>query len=112
MSRDSLLYLEDMVEACEKIRMYVAGVTYERFLSNTMRFDAIVRNIELIGEAARQVPESIRQQMPTVPWREIIGMRNILVHVYFGVDPDVVWSAANDEVPLLKDAVQQYLSTL
>ena len=112
MSRDPLLYLEDMVEACEKIRMYVDGVTYERFLSDTMRFDAIVRNIELIGEAARLVPESIRQQMPGVPWREIIRMRNILVHVYFGVDPDVVWSVANDEVLSLEDAVQQYLSTL
>ena len=109
MSRDPLLYLEDILEACDKIHRYVEGVADEVLVKDSMRFDAVVRNIELIGEAARQVPESIREAMPQVPWREMIGMRNILVHGYFGIDPDVVCNVAQTKVELLADAVKKYL---
>ena len=74
-----------------------------------MRFDAVVRNLELMGEAARQLPSPIREAIPGVPWRESIAMRNILIHGYFGIDPDVVWTVATSKIDPLADAVKEYL---
>lgn len=74
-----------------------------------MRMDAVVRNIELIGEAAAQLPEEIRDQIAGVPWREMIGMRNILVHAYFGIDPNIVWAVATEKAPELAQAIRCYL---
>ncbi|GIV79717.1 MAG: hypothetical protein KatS3mg050_4111 [Litorilinea sp.] len=74
-----------------------------------MRFDAVVRNIEIIGEAGRQLPPEMRQAMAEIPWRKIIGMRNILAHVYFGIDEDIVWDVARNEIPKLEQAVRRLL---
>ena len=109
MSRDPLLYLEDILDACDKIRTYVQGETQESLEEDAMRFDAVVRNLELIGEAARQLPKPIHDAIPRVPWREIIAMRNILVHGYFGIDPDVVWTVATGKIDPLADAIKEYL---
>lgn len=109
MSRDVTLYLEDIVEACEKIERYIAGVEYEGFCSDSMRYDAVVRNIEIIGEASRQLPDSVTAAMPEIAWRKIMGMRNILAHAYFGIDVDIVWDVAVHEVPRLKVTAQRYL---
>ena len=109
MSHDPLLYLEDIFEACEKIQQYMEGVTRKALTEDSMRFDAVVRNLELIGEAARQLPQPVCDAMPEVPWREMMAMRNILIHVYFGVDPDVVWTVATNKIGLLGAAVKEYL---
>ena len=105
MSRDPRLNLEDILVACDKIQGYMEAVTREGLMEDTMRFDAVVRNLELIGEAAGQVPQPVRDALPQAPWREMVAMRNILIHAYFGVDPDVVWTAASQKVAPLADAV-------
>ena len=109
MSRDSTLLLEDILEACEKVARYVEDVSRDQLVAEEMRMDAVVRNIELLGEAASQLPGEVRQDMEQVPWREIIGMRNILIHAYFGIDPDIVWAVATEKVPQLHEAVGGYL---
>ena len=109
MSRDPVLYLEDMLEACDKLARYVEGIGREQLFEDEMRMDAVVRNIELIGEAAAQLPEEIRDRIAGVPWREMIGMRNILVHAYFGIDPNIVWTVATEKAPELAQAIRCYL---
>ncbi len=110
MSRDPALYLEDMLEACDKLGRYVEGITQQQLAEDEMRMDAVVRNIELIGEAAAQLPGEVRAQITGVPWREMIGMRNILVHVYFGIDPNIVWEVATEKAPDLARAIRVYLN--
>ena len=112
MSRDPALYLEDILDACERVHEYVAGISYEELIADRMRFDAIVRNLELMGEAVRMLPQKVLDAMPELPWREIIGMRNILIHAYFGIDAEVVWSVATEELGPLYEAVQEYLERM
>lgn len=109
MSRDPLLYLEEILEACDKIQGYMKGVTRESLTEDSMRFDAVVRNLELLGEAARQLPQPIRDALPRLSWREMVAMRNILIHGYFAIDPDLVWSAATEKVAPLAAAVREFL---
>ncbi len=110
MSRDPLLFLEDILEACNKISSYVDGVGREELEGDSMRLDAVVRNFEILGEAARQLPQDIRDQLAEIPWRNIIGMRNILIHAYFGIDTDIVWAAATEQIAPLATAVATFLS--
>ncbi len=109
MSRDPSLYLEDIVEACDTISRYPEGVTYEELLRDSMRLDAVVRNLEIVGEAASRLPEPIRDEVPDVPWPQVIAMRNTLIHGYFGIDPEIVWFVATEKVGPLADSVRQYL---
>ncbi|MDB5055280.1 MAG: hypothetical protein JWM44_3330 [Bacilli bacterium] len=74
-----------------RIDTYIFGVEYDSFLSNQMLIDAVIRNLEVIGEAARNVSDEIRNKYPKIPWRNMIGLRNILIHQYFGVDESIVW---------------------
>lgn len=75
-----------------------------------MRVDAVIRNLEIIGEAVRQIPESVRSGMPEVPWTQIAGMRNVLAHAYFGIDPDIVWDVVTNKIDPLTNAVAAYLA--
>lgn len=109
MSRDPLLYLEDIVEACDTIGSYLDGVEYESLLKDPMRLDAVVRNLEIVGEAAGRLSGHIREAIPDVPWSQIIAMRNTLIHGYFGVDPEVIWSVCSERVAPLARSVRRYL---
>jgi uncharacterized protein with HEPN domain len=108
-------YLEHMVEAVERIQRYLSDVDREAFLGNEEKQDAVIRNFEIIGEAAanvaRQYPEFVAQY-PEFRWQEAYGMRNVLTHGYFKVEPEVVWKTAQADLPKLKATVKSLLSRL
>jgi len=102
MPRDFEVYLEDILQAIAKIRIYVAGVTRESLAQDSMRIDAVIRNLEIIGEAAKMIPESIRVEYSNVEWKKIAGLRDILAHHYFEVDLDIVWDIVQNKLPELE----------
>ena len=97
-------YLGDIVEASERVLAYAAGLDIDSFLSDTRTQDAILRNLQVIGEATKRVSPSLRAAHPRIPWIQMAGLRNRFVHDYFGVDLEVVWVIIADELPgLLRD---------
>jgi uncharacterized protein with HEPN domain len=101
MSRDPRLFLQDILDAAAKVLAYTEGLSQEAFEDHSMTVDAVLRNLEIIGEAAKRIPPEIRQLAPLIPWRMICGFRDHLAHGYFGLDGDVVWEVASEEVPAL-----------
>ena len=109
--RDWLLRIEDILEAAASIEAFVAGMSFDDFCSDKKTMDAVVRNFEVIGEAARHVPEETRGRYPDVPWVDMADMRNVLIHEYFGVDFVILWEAIHADlrviVPLLEEILEQ-----
>ena len=99
--REWRFYLDDMLSFAEKVLAYSEGFEREAFFSDSMRYDATVRNLELIGEAATRIPEAVRNAHPEIPWRLIIATRSRLIHGYLGIDKDTLWSIIQDEIPTL-----------
>jgi len=89
--RDPTLFLYDILECIEKIEKYVSGMTYEDFENDERTVDAVIRNLEIIGEAARNIPDEFRNKYSDIPWRRIVGLRNVVIHEYFGVDLENIW---------------------
>ena len=105
MSRRSQLRVQDILDAIDRIASYVAGMDYEHFLTDRKTQDAVTRNIEIIGEAARALPEDFKERHADVPWSEIVAMRNVIVHQYFGILPEVVWDVVKNELPVLRSQI-------
>ena len=112
MPRDCRIYLEDILDATRKIRAYTKGLSQTVFLQDDKTFDAVVRNLEIIGEAAKSVPDTVRADAPGVEWKKIAGLRDILIHEYFGIDGDIVWDIVQHKLPSLETAVKQLLADL
>ena len=109
MPRDSRVYLEDMWLAAEKVGHYVAGLTCQKLEADSKTLDAVVRNLEVIGEAAKNVPEEVRSAHPEIEWKKIAGLRDILIHQYFGIDVDIVWDIVQNKLPGLAESVRRIL---
>lgn len=110
--RDETLYLEDMLEFCARALRYAAPLTEATLTADPMRYDAILRNLELIGEAATHVSAGIRSLAPDIPWREMVGTRNRVAHAYLGIVPETVWSVLTDDLPQLQRGLQALLARL
>ena len=106
MSKRSIeLYLQDIVDSIEKIENYTQGMNFSQFIKDPKTIDAIVRNFFIIGEAIRFIPEEIRSSYSKIPWDEILGMRNKIVHEYFGVDTEILWKTIQDDLPDFKENI-------
>ncbi|MGH9855593.1 MAG: HepT-like ribonuclease domain-containing protein, partial [Blastocatellia bacterium] len=92
-------FVSDIQEAIRRIEDYTAGVTYEGFLADTKTQDAVIRNLEIIGEATKNLSEELRTKRPNIPWKSMAGVRDKLIHHYFGVNLDIVWQVATAELP-------------
>ncbi len=107
--RDTRLLLEDILESCEKITSYTKGLNFETFVSDDKTLDAVVRNFEIIGEAANRIPDSFCNQYAEISWHQMIGMRNRLIHAYFGVDYSIIWDVVENSLPLFKKQISGIL---
>lgn len=103
--RDWRLYIDDMISFAEKVLLYTEGLDRSTFEASGLNYDATVRNLELIGEAATRIPASIREFAPHIKWREVIATRNRLIHGYLGIDNDTLWSIIQDDVATLLDGL-------
>ncbi len=109
MKRDYRLYLDDMLEAVGKIERYTESLSYEQFRKDEKTIDAVITNFAIIGEAAKHIPAKIEKHYPEIPWKEMAGMRDKLVHEYFGIRLDVVWETIRVRLPQLKNLIEELL---
>ena len=109
MPRDSRVYLEDILTAARRIRSYVGIMGLDEFRGDGKTVDAVVRNLEIIGEAVKRLPEDIRSQDPDIEWSRIAGLRDILIHAYSRVDLDIIWDVVANKLPPLETAVAALL---
>lgn len=103
--RPADLLIADIIESIEKIERYIAGLDRDAFLEDEKTVDSVVRNLEIIGEAANRLPESVTARHPEIEWRRVVGLRNRIVHDYFGLDLEIVWEILQRELPVLKERV-------
>jgi uncharacterized protein with HEPN domain len=111
MSRDYKVFLDDILEASEAIQTYVEGMSCEEFADDPKTRDAVIRNLEVIGEATKNIPQVVRDQRPAVEWKRIAGLRDILIHHYFGVDIKIIWDIVENKIPLLRDQIGSLLDS-
>jgi uncharacterized protein with HEPN domain len=107
MTRDPRLYLQDIAESIQDIENYTQDMNEEGFHASRLVQDAVVRRLEIIGEAARQLPAATKNQYPSVPWRRIAGLRNRITHEYFGILLERIWEVIQRDLPLLKETIHQ-----
>jgi len=110
MPRDHRLYLDDILGAIDRIQSYVEGMDHARFAADQRTMDAVIRNLEIIGEAARSLPTEIKDAIPATDWRKIVGLRNLLLHEYFAVSTRVVWDIVQTKLDPLRAACRNAMA--
>lgn len=111
MSRDPVLFLRDIETACRKIVRYTEGLDRNEVIADEMRFDALLHNFQVIGEAVKNLPDAFRGRHSDVEWRKISGMRDFVAHAYFALDLEILWDAIQNDVPELLSQVQTMIGT-
>ncbi len=107
--RDHRLYLKDILTAMESIEAFIYGINFKEFQADDKTASAVIRKLEIIGEAAKYVPDEIRRSYPDIPWKEMAGMRDKLIHFYFGIDYQLVWKAIKERLPKVKQRIRKIL---
>lgn len=107
--RTPKLYLEDIKDSIRKIESYTSSLSFDEFKKDMLTIDAVVRNLTIIKEAARSIPQEIKSKNPDIAWSEAIGMRNKVTHEYFGVDKNILWKTIKEDVPSFKKQISELL---
>lgn len=110
--RGTRMYLQDILEAMEDIESFVEGLSFEEFKEDKRTFQACVRSIEIMGEAVKNLPETLRDEHDDVPWREVAGMRDKVIHAYFGVSREMIWKTIQTRFPLFRESIEGILAEL
>ncbi|MCB9771302.1 MAG: DUF86 domain-containing protein [Candidatus Omnitrophica bacterium] len=103
--RSEALYIKDIADAIAHIEQYTKGISFTKFSKTPMIIDAVVRNFEIIGEAAKNLSSKTKASVPEIPWEDITGMRNKIIHEYFGVDLEIIWKTIRESLPVFKKAI-------
>ncbi len=112
MKRSAGLYIKDILEYMERAEQYLESLSYDEFMDDVKTRDAVIRCVEVIGEATKNVPEELRKAYPDIPWRDMSGMRDKTIHGYFQVDLENVWLVVKEEIPKLKPLIKHVLEDL
>ncbi len=110
--KDPVIFLEDILEAMNKVERYTKDKDIEEFRSNSMAVDAVLRNLEVIGEASNNLSQEFREDHPDIPWKRMIGLRNVVIHEYFGVDLNIIWRIVTRDIPETKPLIEDLLNDL
>ena len=109
MKKDDTVYVHHILDAIDLIEEYTRGMSENEFLSNSMAHDAVIRQIEIIGEAARNISNEFQKKYPALPWTKMIGIRNKIIHEYFNVNYAIVWDTVKDDLPSLKKFIKKII---
>ncbi|WP_420265945.1 DUF86 domain-containing protein [Candidatus Magnetominusculus dajiuhuensis] len=109
MRRGYRLYLEDILTAAVKIQRFIGTASFEEFIVDDKTYDAVIRNLEIIGEAAKNIPQEVKDKYPAVDWKKVYLFRNVLAHEYFGIDNQLLWDIIQNRLPELKKEIQSIL---
>jgi len=104
--RDYRDYLKDIIDSIKDIESFTENMTFEDFAKDRKTINAVIRSFEVIGEAAKKIPKSIRDKHPSIPWKKMVGMRDKMIHEYFGVDIEIIWKTIKEDIPSLKPLIQ------
>lgn len=110
--REAIAFVNDILESIENIEDYIQDVTEAEFEQNKEKQDAVIRRIEIVGEAVKLIPQDIKEQYPAIPWRKLAGMRDIVIHEYFGITLSIIWKTANVDLPNLKRDFEKVKASL
>ncbi|MCM8820344.1 MAG: DUF86 domain-containing protein [Candidatus Omnitrophica bacterium] len=112
MKRDYKLFVKDIIEAITKIESFVGEMAFEKFMKDEKTKSAVIREIEVIGEATKNIPEAIRRKCKELPWKEMARMRDKIIHFYFGIDYEIVWDVLKHRLPQIKPVISKLLKKL
>lgn len=112
MDREFVDYLTDIIDAMEKAQTFIANLSYNQFTKDDRSVFAVIRALEIVGEATKNIPDNIRKENPDIPWKDMAGMRDVLIHDYFGVDIETVWLTVTKKIPEIKPLLQKILERL
>jgi len=107
MTRDIQVYIDDILDSIAKIERYIKSIDEQNFLSDTQVQDAVLRRLEIMGEAVKNIPHNLRNKYPLIPWRTVAGLRDVLIHEYFGVNMRRVWKVAKHDINKLRQKILQ-----
>ncbi len=107
MQRDYNVYIDDILESIKRIEAYTKGKSQQEFIKNSLLVDGVIRNLEIIGEAVKKIPVEIKKNHPKIEWNKIAGLRDILIHEYFGINLEIIWDVIINKLPELRNSINR-----